>query len=244
MPTRRVIMIKRSHSLTAAAFSSSPPSPSPYLTPSKASLSFLFDSEQVPAGTLCSFTILWERRERERKREGDCQKHYMISKRPVHSQQSFDSGQGGVRVRKTQGEGLSELFKEGSVIYRDPHIEGRVGWMKLWGGEWFSAGCPAVKKRKKKFKQASLSVSVCLPLSLSPLAFPLIFNKQQLRLSATGRQFVPTTKNHGNNHWKSLSGSKGPPSLASPAPSALWAFCKFGWGGRFESISKWAQTRW
>lgn len=35
--------------------------------------------------------------------------------------------------------------------------------------------------------------SLCLTVSLfSPLAFPLIFNKQQLRLSATGRQFVPT----------------------------------------------------
>lgn len=62
-------------------------------------------------------------KERERERE--------ISKRPVHSQQSFDSRQGGVRVRKTQGERLGELFKEGSVIYRDPHIDGRAGWMKL-----------------------------------------------------------------------------------------------------------------
>lgn len=87
-------------------------------------------------------------------------------------------------------------------------------------------------------------MSVCLPLSLSPLAFPLIFNKQQLRLSATGRQFVPTTKNHGNNHWKSLSASKGPPSLASLTRSALWALCKFGWNGRLESISKWGKTWW
>lgn len=179
------------------------------------------------------YNIVGKERERQservgkRQREGDCQKHYTISKRPVHSPQSFDSGQGGVRVRKTQGEGPGELFKEGSVIYRDPHIGKKVGWMQLWGGECFSAGCPAVKKGKKK--NLSRAPSPCPSVSLSPpLAFPLIFNKQQLRLSATGRQFVPTTKNHGNDHWKSPSGSKGPPSRPSPTPSALWALCKFG----------------
>lgn len=101
--------------------------------PSKASLSFLFDSEQVPAGARCSFTILWERRERvrKRKREEDCQKHYTISKWPVYSPQSFDSRQGGVRVRKKQGEGPSELFKEGSAIYRDPPSGKKVGWRQL-----------------------------------------------------------------------------------------------------------------
>lgn len=64
--------------------------------PTKASLSFLFDSEQVPAGARCSFTILWERRERvrKRKREEDCQKHCTISKWPVYSPQSFDSKAG------------------------------------------------------------------------------------------------------------------------------------------------------
>lgn len=115
-------------------------------------------------------------RERERQREskGDCQKHYTISKQPVHSQQSFDSGQGGVWVTKAQGEKLGELFKEGSPdLSGGPHVEGRVGWMELRGSECFSAGCPAVTK-KKKLKRGSLSVSVCL--SVSPVSFPSGFS--------------------------------------------------------------------
>ena len=39
-----------------------------------------------------------------------------------------------------------------------------------------------------------MCLSVSLFLFPPPLAFPLIFNKQQLGLSATGRQFVPTNK--------------------------------------------------
>lgn len=99
------------------------------------------------------------------------------------------------------------------------------------------------KEKKKKFKQGFLSISVCLVSLFSPLAFPLIFNKQQRRLSATGRQFVPTTKNHGNSHWKSLSVSKGLHSLPSPTTSALrglvqvWPKYK-----RFQSLSKGGQT--
>lgn len=77
----------------------------------------------------------------------------------------------------------------------------------------FSAGCPA-----DNFRQGSLSMCECLPLP--PLVFPLIFNKQELRLSATGPQFVPTTttkKKSGNDSWKSLFGSKGPSTQPSSA---------------------------
>lgn len=141
---------------------------------------------------------------------------------------------------KREEKGSVYCLKRGAWSIGIPTLRGE------WGGWSFEVvsvfQLDVLQSKKKKFKQ--LSVSVCLPLSLSPLAFPLIFNKQQLRLSATGRQFVPTTKNHGNNHWKSLSGSKGPPFLASPTHSALCAFCKLGWNGRLESISKWPKTRW
>lgn len=69
--------------------------------------------------------------EKKKGKAGDCQKHYTISKQLVHSQQSFDSRQGGVQVRKTGGERLGELFKVASVFYRDSYIEDRVGWTKL-----------------------------------------------------------------------------------------------------------------
>lgn len=97
MPTRHK---GNTRSLAVATFAS--------LIPSKASLSSLFDSEQVPVGALCSFTILWERRERQRvskrKREKETARNTIgYQSCPVHSQQSFDSGQGGVWVRKTAG---------------------------------------------------------------------------------------------------------------------------------------------
>lgn len=56
----------------------------------------------------------------------------------------------------------------------------------------FSAGCPADRTEGGDFRQGSLSM--CERLPLPPLVFPLIFNKQELRLSATGPQFVPTTE--------------------------------------------------
>lgn len=96
----------------------------------------------------------------------------------------------------------------------------------------FSAGCPAAgkvpkkKKKKKRGKMEAGAPSVCLTVSqLPPLASPLIFNKQQLRLSATGPTVCPDKndnkegankkqkdkqngrkKNH--NCWKSQSESK------------------------------------
>lgn len=83
----------------------------------------------------------------------------------------------------------------------------------------FSAGCPADRTGGGGFRQGSLSMRERLPLP--PLVFPLIFNKQELRLSATGPQFVPTTKKkkhkHGNGSWKSLSSSKGPSTQPSSA---------------------------
>lgn len=60
----------------------------------------------------------------------------------------------------------------------------------------FSAGCPADRTEGGNFRQGSLSM--CERLPLPPLVFPLIFNKQELRLSATGPQFVPTTKKNTN----------------------------------------------
>lgn len=90
------------------------------------------------------------------------------------------------------------------------------GWVFL---SWMSC-------RHKTRGENNQTPPPCVRLPLSPpLASPLIFNKQQLRLSAAGPQFVPTTKNHGNNLWKSLqraalSGSC--TSLCSLSPLQIW----------------------
>lgn len=50
----------------------------------------------------------------------------------------------------------------------------------------------STKKKKEGRKMEAGASSVCLTVSpLPPLASPLIFNKQQLRLSATGPTVCP-----------------------------------------------------
>lgn len=67
----------------------------------------------------------------EKEREGDCQKHYTISKRCA-AHRALIAGEGGVRVRKPRGEGPGELFKEGGLIYQDPRIEKKVDAALRW----------------------------------------------------------------------------------------------------------------
>ena len=70
------------------------------------------------------------------------------------------------------------------------------------------------KKKKNLSSAPSVYLSVSLFLSPPPPAFPLIFNKQQLRLSATGRQFVPTNKKPWQQPLEEpVRFQKGPPSL-------------------------------
>lgn len=130
-------------------------------------------------------------------------------------------------VTKAQGERFSERFKEGSVIYRDPRIQGRVGWMKLWGGECSSVGCPAVKKKgKRKKKQGSLSVSVCLsPLWLFHLSLTNSSSGAQPLVDSLSRQ------------QKTMATSAG---RACPVPKVcpLWLPQLSSFGHRLESITK------
>lgn len=65
-----------------------------------------------------------EREQVKEKREREAARNTV---RYQSSQWSFDSGRGGARVRKKPEEkGSVNCLKRGSVIYRDPHIEGRV----------------------------------------------------------------------------------------------------------------------
>lgn len=111
--------------LTVASTSSNPSLllllPGTSLTPSKASLSFLSDSEQVPVGGLCSFTIS---RERRREKGETARNTIRYQSTQCTAKRALIAGQGGVRVRGTQA---GELYKEGSGIYQGPHTEGSGG---------------------------------------------------------------------------------------------------------------------
>lgn len=81
-----------------------------------------------------------EKKEKKKKEKGRLPETvYDKSKQPVQSQQSFDSGQRGVQATKEQRGSLGELLKEGNVIYRDPHTEGRerVDDALSWCGIFF-----------------------------------------------------------------------------------------------------------
>lgn len=88
-----------------------------------------------------------------------------------------------------EGAGQKNTRRRGSV---------RRGWsieISTWrikrGSECFSA---VLQSEREKDILGRL-LFPCMNVSLSPpLAFPLIFYKQELRLSATGPQFVPTIK--------------------------------------------------
>lgn len=88
-------------------------------------------------------------------------------------------------------------------------------------------------KRRRRRRRRSSAPSVCLSVSLFLSPPPLWLFHLSLTNSSSGSQPLADslsrqTKNHGNNHWKSPSGSKkGPPSLAAPAPSALFLFFYF-----------------